>query len=269
MVPPAPPETLSAMGSGSGKFKRGIRQLRNAPHSWMLIRILVIVQAVPVIWDKIVPTPPGIADKLSQAQALLGLKKAAFLSGDIWQIGTHALIHVNWAHLLLNGAAILLLGSKIEHIAGKRVFWLLALAAALAGGLTFLLFTPPGLAPAAQHTLVGSSAICFAFFILLTTLSPESKFLPLFLSGRSLGVAIILANLILSLIHPNLHHGPFVHFGIYLEEHGLAELFLISHPCHLGGSVAGYVCGKYLLRPRVTIASLKREREKREATAKR
>ena len=269
MIPPVAPETLAEMSSGSGKFKRGIRQLRNAPCSWMLVRILIIFQAIPVIWDKIAPVPPGTTDKLSQVQAILGLKKDNFLSGDFWQIASHALIHVNWAHLLLNAAVILLLGSKIEHFTSKRVFWLLSLSAALLGGLLFLLFTPPGIPPIDQQTLVGSSAICFAFLIFHTTLSPESKFLPLFLSGRSIGAGIILANLILSLSHPDLPTGPFAHFGAYLTEHGLAELFRISHPCHLGGSIAGFLFGRYLLRPRVSLASLRREREKREASAKR
>ena len=265
MIPPLAPETISELSSGSGKFKRGFQQLRGASSSWMLVRILVIIQAVPFMWDKVAPARPGLDDKLSRLQYILGLNRHNFLTGDYWQIASNALIHANWPHLLLNGAAILLLGSKIEHIAGKRVFWPLVLTAAVFGGALFLLFTPPGIAPTDQQTLVGASAICFAFLILLTTLSPESKFLPLFLSGRSIGAGIILANLILSLSNPNLPTGPFARFGTYLTEHGLADIFLISHPCHLGGSIAGYLCGKYLLRPRVTLASLKRERERRES----
>lgn len=269
MIPPGSPETLAELGSGTGRFKRGFRQLRNAPCSWMLIRILIIIQLVPFLWDLIAPAQPGVLAKLPQAQAILGLKKDLFLSGDFWQLTSHALIHATWPHLLLNATAILLLGSKIEHIAGKKTFWLLSLTAATFGGALFLIISPHGASFSGQQTLVGSSAIVFAFLLLLTTLSPESRFLPLFLSGKSLGAALILANLILALSHPHLPTGPFARFGRHLTTHGFADLFLVSHTCHLGGSIAGYLFGKYLLRPRVSLASLKRERQKRETSSKR
>ncbi|MGJ8644585.1 MAG: rhomboid family intramembrane serine protease [Luteolibacter sp.] len=267
MIPPLAPETQAELSSESGKFRRGIQKIRTATSSWLLILILLIIQATPVIFGKF-SAHPEAPDRLSQAQIIFGLKKHNFLTGDFWQIATNALIHVNWAHLLLNAAVILLLGSKIEHITGKRIFWLLTPTAAIFGGLFFILFTPLGISPNDQQTLVGSSAICFAFLILLTTLSPESKFLPLFLSGKSIGAGIILANLILSLSNPDLPTGPFAKFGTYLTQHGLTELFRISHPCHLGGSIAGFLFGRFLLRPRVTLASLKRKREKREAKSK-
>ncbi|MBG7607399.1 MAG: rhomboid family intramembrane serine protease [Verrucomicrobia bacterium] len=262
MIPPAHPETLSEMGSNAGRIRRAFRQLRNSPCSWMLFRILLIMQAVPVIWNAIVPSGP---DKLNQAQQLLGLGKTDFLSGHFWQPLSYSLIHGNWLHLLVNAASILLLGSKLEHIVSKTTFWLLSLFAALAGGLLFLPLTYHGgdLPP----TLVGSSAICFAFLVLLTTLSPESKFLPVFLSGRSIGIAIILANLVLALLNPNLPTGPLAAYGKQLSENGFVDLFKISHACHLGGSLAGYFYGKWLLRPRVTLKSLQRARAKKEAMA--
>ena len=118
----------------------------------------------------------------------------------------------------------------------------------------------------APLTLVGSSAICFGLLALLTTLSPDSKFLPLFLSGRSIGIGIILANLVLALLNPDLPTGPLARLGKQLAAGHLEGLFQISHACHLGGSLAGFIYGKYLLRPRVTLKSLMREREKREST---
>ncbi|MGJ8634021.1 MAG: rhomboid family intramembrane serine protease [Luteolibacter sp.] len=259
MLPPAAPETIKAMGGTSGRFGRAFRQLRNAPCTWRLIRILIAIQAIPFIWDLI----NGYPGKLAIAQQFFGLTKPHFLSGKIWQIVTHACIHGNWPHLLLNCACILTLGPKLEHIIVRRSYWLLTLYAALTGGLLFLLFTPASFGNEGPQTLVGSSAICFAFLVLLTTLSPESKFLPLFLSGKSIGIAIILANLILTLLNPS--GGPLATYGKILSENGFDELFRISHACHLGGSLAGYIYGKWLLRPRVTLASLRKAREKREA----
>jgi membrane associated rhomboid family serine protease len=265
MIPPASPDTLSAMGRTSGRISRGFRQLRNAPATWQLFRIIAVAQTVPVIWNLVVPPGSNDPDKLFQAQIFLGLNKSYFLAGDFWQPLTYALIHGNWPHLIANAATIVLLGSKLEHIAGQRTFRLVALLAALAGGLLFLLLTPSG-HPAPQ-TLVGSSAICFAFLVLLTTLSPESKFLPVFVSGKSLGIGIILANLFLALINPDLPTGPLARFGAGLSEGLFPGLFKISHACHLGGSLAGYVAGRYLLRPRVNLESLRRAREKRERMA--
>ncbi len=264
MVPPASPETIAEMGGAGGRFSRGFRHLRDARATWQILRILVIIQAVPVIWDLVYPPGHSAPDKLSQAQILLGLAKPNFLSGDIWQPFTYALIHADWPHLILNGAAILLLGSKLEHIAGKRTIRFVAIAAAFAGGLFFLLLSPSH--GSDSQRLVGSSAICFAFLSLLTTLSPDSRFLPFFVSGRSLGMGVILANLLLALLNPDLPTGPLARLGAHLSENMFPGLFRISHACHLGGSLAGIFAGRFLLRPRVTIKSLRRAREKREGS---
>ncbi len=263
MIPPLHPDTMADMGSNAGRVTRAFRQLRNSPCTWMLVRILFIVQFIPVIWNAVAPDGP---DKLNQLQHLLGITKSEFFSGHFWQPLTYVVIHGNWPHLLVNLACILLLGSKIEHIVTKTTFWLLTLFAALAGGLLFLPLNFHGTVP--PPTLVGSSAVCFAFLVLLTTVSPESKFLPLFLSGRSIGIGIILANLILALLNPELSTGPLADYGKQLEKQGLGDLFKISHACHLGGSLAGYFYGKWLLRPRVTLKSLQRARAKKEAKAR-
>lgn len=264
MVPPASPETIAEMEASGGRFSRGLRQLRDARATWQILRILLIIQAVPVIWDLLFPPGHSQPEKFVQAQILLGLAKPNFLAGDFWQILTYSLIHADWLHLLMNGAAILLLGSKVEHITGKKTIRLVSLAAVLAGGFVFLILSSnTGPEPL---RLVGSSAICFAFLTLLTTLSPESKFLPLFISGRSLGIGVILANLILTLLNPDLPTGPLAKIGTQLSENVFSGLFRIGHACHLGGAIVGYLAGRFLLRPRLTIESLRRDREKREGT---
>jgi len=227
----------------------------------MLLRILLAAQSIPYIWDFAVPA----AGKMHLAHQFLGLTENAVLSGSFWQPLSYSLIHANWFHLLANAACILLLGPKLEHVVSKKTFWLLALSSVATGGALFLLLTPAVTTP--PQTLVGSSAICFGFLVLLTTLSPDSKFLPFFLSGRSIGLAIILANLALSVLNPDLPTGPLARWGRQLVDSGMVGLFQVSHACHLGGALAGYICGKYLLRPRVNLASLKRAREKREAAA--
>ncbi len=266
MIPPVSPDTDKAMGGSSGRLRRGLRQLRDAKATWSLVYFLILGQAGPCVWDLIVPG----AEKLFLAQRSFGLTENAFLSGSFWQLLSYGLIHGNWPHLIANAACILLLGPKLEHIVPRKIFWLLALSSVIAGGACFMLLTPAELAipDIDPPILVGASAICFGFLVLLTTLSPESKFLPLFLSGKTIGLAIILANLTLALLNPDLPTGPLARWGKWISENGPAGLFQVSHACHLGGALAGYLCGKYLLRPRISLASLKRAREKREATKK-
>lgn len=264
MVPPASPETIAEMGGSGGRFSRGFRQLREAGATWQILCILIIIQAAPVIWDLLFPAGHSQPEKVFQTHILLGLSKPNFLSGDFWQPLTYALIHADWLHLTMNAAAILLLGSKIEHITGKRTIRLVAFVAAIAGGFLFLALSRD-IDPAHPQRLVGSSAICFAFLVMLTTLSPDSRFIPFFVSGRSLGIGVILANLILALMNPDLPTGPLARLGFNLSENFSPDLFRISHACHLGGSLVGFIAGRFLLRPRVTIESLRKAREKREA----
>lgn len=261
MIPPAHPATLSAMGSDAGRFKRGFRQLRNAPCTWQLVRILLMIQAIPVIWERVVPD----SDKLRLTQEFFGLARGKFLNGDFWEPLSYAFIHANWAHLFTNIACLILLGPKLEHIISKRSFWLVTLSSLLAGGLFFLCFSPPTLPNSAPQILVGVSAVCFGFLVLLTTLSPGSKFLPLFISGRGIGLAIIVTNLTFTLLNPDLPTGLLAAFGRKISESGYADIFQISHACHLGGSIAGFLYGKWLLRPRVTLARLQKQRAKKEA----
>eukprot|EP00903_Cladosiphon_okamuranus_P003466 g3464.t1 len=244
-----------------------LKRILIAKSTWQLVRILILVQGIPFLWNFFTPHGP---DKLYQLQYLLGLNPPLALAGKFWQFGTYGLIHGNWTHLLLNVAAILLLASKLEQFIAKRSFWILVILSTLSGATFFtageLLGGGTGGAPA--RTLVGSSAICFSFLLFLTTLSPESKFLPFFLSGRSIGLGIILANAALAVLNPSLPTGPLAEFGAGISSRHLPDLFDVSHACHLGGSLTGFLYGRWLLRPRISLTRLKRAREKREAKSK-
>ncbi|MFK7851168.1 MAG: rhomboid family intramembrane serine protease [Akkermansiaceae bacterium] len=250
------------MASSTGRVGRGCRQLIRSHLSWGLVAVLVIVQLIPMVWAFASNQDKSLV--LSNAQASFGLNRTAFFSGSFWQVLSYALLHGNWLHLAFNAAAILLLGSKLEHIISRRSYLLLFLYAILAGAIAFLLLCSRH----ENHTLVGASSVCFAFLVLLTTLSPDSRFLPVFLSGKTVGLGIILTTLLLALMNPSLPTGPLAAAGEYLSNQGVADLFKISHACHFGGAVTGWIYGKYLLRPRVTLESLRLAREKSEQSAK-
>jgi membrane associated rhomboid family serine protease len=187
----------------------------------------------------------------------LGLSREGFLSGKIWQIVSYGFLHGGWWHVGVNAVFILVIGSRIEYIAG-RARMLVALFAGILGGGVFHLLLGDGL-------LVGISGACLALLLLLTTLSPESRFFPLPISGKSLGLGILLAALIFTLLNPILKLPGFAGIGELLVEQGMDSLFQLGHACHLGGGLAGWLCGRWILRPRVTLERLRRKRTRREA----
>ena len=114
----------------------------------------------------------------------LGLSRAAFLSGKIWQIASYGLVHGGWWHAGLNALCVWVIGARVEHIAGHRTMLRATLAGVLGGGLGHLLLGGAGL-------LVGLSGGCMALLLLTTTLSPQSRMMPLPVSGRSLGLGLL------------------------------------------------------------------------------
>jgi membrane associated rhomboid family serine protease len=88
---------------------------------------------------------------------------------------------------------------------------------------------------------------------------------PLLVSGRSLGLGILVAAAFLALINPALGLPGFSVIGKLMVDHGMEDWFRMGHACHLGGGLAGWAYGRWLLRPRVTLDRLRRERARREA----
>lgn len=234
--------------------------LCNSPATWRLLRILVIVQLVPTVWA-ILFNPP--VNPVYQTHVILGLNTDHFLRGAIWQPLTYALIHGNWLHLFTNCLGILLFGAKLEQYLTRSNYWFVILLAVLGGSVSFLCFDLFTHSIEIPQTIVGSSAVCFALLLLMTTLSPDSRFLPFF-TGRLLGLAAIASSLILALLNPNLPTGFLAELGSSLETAISADLFKISHACHFGGALVGLIYGKWLLRPRISLAKLRKARKKRE-----
>ena len=54
-------------------------------------------------------------------------------------------------------------------------------------------------------------------------------------------------------------------FGDALVGHGGEGIFVISHACHFGGALAGWVLARKFLVPGPSLADLQRDRARREA----
>ena len=188
---------------------------------------------------------------------ICGLSWHGLTSYMLWQPFTYAFFHGDWVHLTMNGLLLLAVGSRLEWMIGQRSCGMIMLGGALLGGVLHLGFSP--------NTLVGGSGAVFAVLLCATTLSPESRWLvPFPVSARNLGLGILSASLLLFLMNPALGIPGLSSLGEYLEQTGFGHLFGISHACHFGGAVAGWLGARWILRTRVSLTDLQRDRERRE-----
>ncbi len=247
---------MSLSGVPFSNAVRNLRQLADSPVSWSFAGVVLGIHLIITF----------VGGQNQQPAwgwyEFFGLSRDEFLSGKIWQILSYGFFHGGWIHVLLNAVFILLIGSRIEHMAGRPAVVKVILAGVIGGGIGHLIFATGA---AATPLLVGISGGCMALLLFLTTLSPESRMMPIPLSGRSLGMGIISAELILTLIDPALGLPVLSRVGRVLVDQGLGAWFELGHACHVGGAITGWMLGRWLLRPRVTIKRLRRDRERREA----
>ena len=164
-----------------------------------------------------------------------------------WRFISYAFIHGNPAHLAINMAGLLIIGSKVERIAGRGTTLKVFLSGVMVGGVIHLLA-----APTAQRdlSLVGASGGISALLLWLTTVSPELETWPIRVSGKNLGRGILLAELGLLAL------------SWWIPVVGFQP---VAHACHLGGSLAGWAWGKRVFRRLPTRGDLQKERARRES----
>jgi membrane associated rhomboid family serine protease len=240
---------MHSSGGPLSNAARNLGQLRSATTSWTwALAVLLIHLAIEV---------SGGVDRMHWLYARLGLDRDDVLQGNFWQFLSYGLLHGNWWHAVINALFVLLVGSRIEHMAGSKTTNSVVAAGIFGGGLFHLIL--------GNGLLVGLSGGCLSLMLMLTTLSPQSRMMPIPVSGKSLGLGILLAALLLALLDPSLQAPGFAPLGERLVDLGFGSWFKMGHACHLGGGLAGWMCGRWLLRPRVTLDRLRRDRARREA----
>lgn len=224
-----------------------LRQLLRSPLTLILLGVLLAIE-LGRQWM--------MADG-SGLYPLLGLSRDGLSRGFVWQLLSHGMVHGGGVHLAMNSLILLTMGSRLEWMLGRWGLSLVLLAGVLMGGLLHLALS--------ADILIGASGGALALLLCHTTLSPDSRWLlPFPVSGKNLGRGILMASLILLLLTPGLGLPVLASWGQVLADAGLSSLFWISHPCHLAGGLAGWMMGRWILRPRVTLASLQRDRARRE-----
>lgn len=175
----------------------------------------------------------------------IGLSRQGLVEGGYWQPLSYALIHGNWVHVMINAFGLLAIGPRIERIGGGRLLLILLVAGWLLGGLVHLLLS----GVSEMVPLVGISGGVTALLLWLTGVSPGSRMWPLAVSGKNLGIGILLASAFLTLVNPNLGIPYLSDWGRSLGKYADGS---VSHACHLGGAIAGWVLAKWTLRLRLS-----------------
>lgn len=242
---------MNFIGGLRSIFFQRLREIAHSPTCCAWVFVIVVVH--------------GCVELVSNAGQAPGwfyhacLSQRGFLNGEIWQIFSYGFLHANASHLVLNAIFILLIGSRIEKIVGPKGMLQATVCGIFLGGVSHLILGGKG------DLLVGLSGGCMSLLLLLCTLSPQSRMMPIPISAKNLGLGVLVAALALALINPALDLPGFSEVGYEFVTHGLGAWFQVGHACHFGGCVAGWLMGRWMLRPRIDLKRLRRDREKREA----
>lgn len=245
------------LGALLSNLSQRLRLLGTATFAWMWAGVILAIQG-----------GVALAGGPDQQPAwswfvTLGLSREGIFAGKIWQVFTYGFLHGGWLHAGMNAVFVLLIGARIEHMAGRRILMRAIIFGVVGGGLGHLLLAS---GEAGAGLLVGLSGGGTALLLLLTTLSPQSRMLLLPISARSLGLGVLIAELVLALIDPRLRIPGFSSVGRGLAEYGLGSWFQVGHACHFGGGIAGWILGRWILRSRITLKRLRRNRARQEAS---
>lgn len=226
----------------------------------VLMALVVVLVLIQVFLSFV-----GGVERLPEFYLLFGLSWEGVSRGMIWQFVSHALVHGNWLHLMVNVLMLWLVGRRVICILGCRKWGEVVLAGVLGGGvlhvLTGVLQMWQGYP---ESHLVGISGACVALLLTLTALSPDLRMWPVPVSGRSLGLGVILAELILWLMQPGLGLPVFSSIGEWMVVWVGPGLFQVSHACHLGGALVGWWLARRLLSLPPSLEDLREMREARE-----
>jgi MYXO-CTERM domain-containing protein len=147
-----------------------------------------------------------------------GLVKGAVRQGEWWRLLTCATLHVNFMHIWMNGLALLSLGRSMESVAGRYHLCLVFLLSAQCGSLFSLLLLP-------NTTSAGASGGLMGLIGFLAVLGHRRK--------------------------ENLPRGFFKSIVIsicFIGVIGLVGFAIIDNAAHLGGLVAGAICGAVMIK---------------------
>ena len=178
-----------------------------------------------------------------------GLSWGGITHGKVWQLLSYALLHGDWVHLVINLFILWFAGGRVLQMLGQRKSLEIITAGVLVGGLLHLLSGLLLVTGYRESYLVGISGACFDLLLAMATLSPHTRLRFIPVSGKNLGLGLVIGEALLWLMHPDFGLPVLSLLGEQMVAWGGAELFEISHACHLGGALAGWCLARRMLTP--------------------
>ena len=178
-----------------------------------------------------------------------GLSWGGITHGKVWQLLSYALLHGDWVHLVINLFILWFAGGRVLQMLGQRKSLEIITAGVLVGGLLDLLSGLLLVTGYRESYLVGISGACFALLLAMATLSAHTRLRFIPVSGKNLGLGLVIGEALLWLMHPDFGLPVLSLLGEQMVAWGGAELFEISHACHLGGALAGWCLARRVLTP--------------------
>ena len=229
----------------------------------LIVMLLIVHVAVEVMGGPERVEEMGLYD-------LFGLSRPALLTGNGWQLVTYSFLHGSWLHLIMNATVIYAIGGRVTTILGNYRSASIYAGGVVGGGLLHFVIFPAdplgvGMTPS-YIPLVGASGGMMALLTAFGLMSPDSRMCPLMVSARNLGRGIMLGSLFLFLLTPGMDVPALGAVGTWVvtEQAFGGVVFLISHPCHLGGGVVGLFSVRRLMREPVSLEELRWDRKRRE-----
>jgi membrane associated rhomboid family serine protease len=182
-----------------------------------LVTTILIAINVAVFVYMVLRDPQAIGGSLTQAHVDLALWGPALEQGEWYRLVTSGFLHYGIIHIGFNMYLLYVLGQMLEPAIGRVRFALVYFAGLLGGSAGAVLLSPNSLTAGASGAVFGLLALAFVGYYLHGT-NPMST---------SIGSLLVL-NLVLTFLWSN----------------------RISVGGHLGGAIAGAVCGFAVMAPK-------------------
>jgi len=178
--------------------------------AWTYTKVVLACLIVDFVLQEII----GREESIQAA----GLVKSAVRSGEIWRLLTCTTLHGSFLHILMNGSALIKLGKLIEILTNRAYLPIVFLVSAVSGSVFSLVLIPNTTSVGASGGLMG-----LVGFLAVLGYRHKEKLPPGFFKSVLISICFIGAI-------------------------GLVGFAIIDNAAHLGGLLAGAICGSLLIK---------------------
>ena len=166
-------------------------------------------------------------------------------SGKVWTLVTYALFHHPHyhSHLLINCLMLFYYGGRLCHIFSTKKMLQILTYGIIVGGIAHILII---LITGNDIILIGISGGTFALLSAYCIFAGDSRFSGI--KGYHLVPILVVFTSLMILIHPDSKFTVFSKIYNHINSELLKSLLIISHPCHLGGLIAGWIVAAKMIR---------------------